>query len=407
MGKIKIGIIGGGAAGFFAAIELANQNPSFEICIFERGAQVLEKVKISGGGRCNVTNACFEPKELIQFYPRGGKSLLNCFYTFQPKDTIDWFQKRGVPLKIEADNRVFPISNLSQSIIDVLVKEAQKNHVIIKTSSRINEIIYENNKWELIDGMNNSLHFDQILIACGSSSAIWKSLEKLGHPIHSPVPSLFTFNIQHPIIQNLMGISVKNVSIKINDSKFSSTGPLLITHWGLSGPAILKLSAWGANILNERQYNFTIDINWAPQYNGESIKHFLQQKKLEWAKKQIHSNNPFEFPGRLWENMLKSIEISDKKWADLNKNEAQKLSELITKTTFTVKGKSTNKDEFVTCGGVSLKDVNFRTMESKLFPGLYFAGEVLDIDALTGGYNFQAAWTTGWIAGQNMGKNLI
>jgi hypothetical protein len=407
MGKIKIGIIGGGAAGFFAAIEMANQNPTFEISIFERGANVLEKVKISGGGRCNVTNACFDPKELIQFYPRGGKSLLNCFYNFQPKDTIDWFQKRGVPLKIEADNRVFPISNLSQSIIDVLVKEAQNNHVIIKTSTRINDIQFKNKKWELIDSVQNLMYFDQILIACGSSNAIWKSLEKLGHTINDPVPSLFTFNIQHAIIQNLMGISVKNVAVKINDSKFSSSGPLLITHWGLSGPAILKLSAWGANILNERQYHFNIDINWTPQFNGESIKHFLQQTKLEWAKKGIYSNNPFEFPGRLWENILKSVEIGDKKWADLNKNETQKLSELITKTTFQVKGKSTNKDEFVTCGGISLKEVNFKTMESKLFPGLFFAGEVLDIDALTGGYNFQAAWTTGWIAGQNIGKNLI
>jgi hypothetical protein len=311
-----------------------------------------------------------------------------------------------VPLKIEADNRVFPISNLSQSIIDVLVKEAQNNHVIIKTSTRINDIQFKNKKWELIDSVQNLMYFDQILIACGSSNAIWKSLEKLGHTINDPVPSLFTFNIQHAIIQNLMGISVKNVAVKINDSKFSSSGPLLITHWGLSGPAILKLSAWGANILNERQYHFNIDINWTPQFNGESIKHFLQQTKLEWAKKGIYSNNPFEFPGRLWENILKSVEIGDKKWADLNKNETQKLSELITKTTFQVKGKSTNKDEFVTCGGISLKEVNFKTMESKLFPGLFFAGEVLDIDALTGGYNFQAAWTTGWIAGQNIGKNL-
>ena len=403
MKKISIGIIGGGAAGFFAAIELARLHPSFEITIFERGAQVLEKVKISGGGRCNVTNACFDPKELIQFYPRGGKTLLNGFYAFQPKDTIDWFQQRGVPLKIEEDNKVFPISNLSQSIIEVLLKEAQKYHIKIKTSSRINEIKRTNNAWELIDGIQNTHTFNQVLVACGSSNAIWKSLEKIGHSVNPPVPSLFTFNLQHPIIQDLMGISVQNVSIKIVDSKFASSGPLLITHWGLSGPAILKLSAWGANLLNQLQYKFPIEINWSPAYNGETIKHFLQQIKMDWAKKNIHSKNPFELPSRLWENMLTATQIKDKKWADITKLEIQKIGDLITKTRFQITGKSTNKDEFVTCGGIKLAEVNFKTMESKLFPGLFFAGEVLDIDALTGGYNFQAAWTTGWIAAQNMG----
>ena len=404
---MKIVIIGGGAAGFFAAITCAEANPSAEIIIFERGKKVLEKVRISGGGRCNLTHACFDPGELIQYYPRGSKALLGPFHQFCTGDTVDWFEKRGVKTKIESDGRMFPTTDNSHTIVNCLMENAQKLGVKIVMHARMEQLEPPNSsddKWQVkVNGQ--TIQADKLMIATGSNPKVWQLLQKIGHKIIPPVPSLFTFNIKDQRIDGLAGLSVKNASIKILNSKLQTSGPLLITHWGMSGPGILKLSAWGARQLNEWNYQFNISVNWLGDSNFEQTINDLQSIKKKIAGKQVHSNAQFQLPIRLWKKLVEAAKISDTiRWGDLSKKLVNKLAVELTQCNFQVKGKSTFKEEFVTAGGVELNEINFKRFESKLHKNLFFAGEVLDIDAVTGGFNFQAAWTGGWIAGNAMSE---
>jgi predicted Rossmann fold flavoprotein len=399
-------IIGGGAAGFFAAIRAAECNPDAQVIILEKSKDVLGKVKVSGGGRCNLTHACFVPRELSKFYPRGEKELLGPFNRFASGDTIEWFEKRGVKTKIEADGRMFPVSDDSQTIVDCLWAAARKAGVSVYTNTSLKAIHAPNasNPNWVIETAQQKLFAQQVMIASGSSPSIWQILAQLGHTIVEPVPSLFTFNIKDPRLTDLLGISVPLAEVKVEGSKLSSTGPLLITHWGMSGPAILKLSAWGARELAAMQYKFAIRINWI-MAKLEDTRQDLEDLKQEDGRKMVSANTQFGLPIRLWKRLVGATGIrDDKRWADLNKKEIQTLAEELTQGRFQVNGKSTFKEEFVTAGGVDLKEVDFKTFGSKLFPGLFFAGEVLNIDAITGGFNFQAAWTGGWIAGEAMAK---
>lgn len=415
----KIAIVGGGAAGFFAAIECANnyklKNKEVEITIFEQAKDVLQKVRISGGGRCNLTHACWIPKELVKNYPRGSQELLGPFHTFCCGDTVAWFAERGVETKIEEDGRMFPVTNNSQTIIDCLLGETRKLGIKVlckqkmtnlsSTSLTEKSLITEHsrsNKWELTFNKEKQLIFDKVMLATGSSKAMWQKLENLGLPIIQPVPSLFTFNIKNELIKDLMGLSMSNVNIKVMGTKLEAFGPLLITHWGLSGPAILKLSAWGARILNEKNYDFKIQVNFTgTEKHGSVLKHLKQVQ----SKQQIHNSPQFDIPKRLWHRMLDICDIpKERTWMEFGKKSANKLATLITQAQLEVKGKSTFKDEFVTAGGIDLKEIDFKRFESKRFPNLYFAGEVLNIDAITGGFNFQAAWTGGYIAGKALSE---
>jgi predicted Rossmann fold flavoprotein len=399
-------IIGGGAAGFFAAIRAAECNPDAQVIILEKSKDVLGKVKVSGGGRCNLTHACFVPRELSKFYPRGEKELMGPFNRFASGDTIEWFEKRGVKTKIEADGRMFPVSDDSQTIVDCLWAAARKAGVNLYTNTALKALhapSASNPNW-IIETAQQKLFAQQVMIASGSSPSMWQILAKLGHTIIEPVPSLFTFNIKDPRLTDLLGISVPLAEVKVEGSKLSSIGPLLITHWGMSGPAILKLSAWGARELAVTQYKFAIRINWILA-KLEDTRQDLEALKQEDGRKTVSANTQFGLPIRLWKRLVAAAEIrEDKRWADLNKKEIQTLAEELTQGRFQVNGKSTFKEEFVTAGGVDLKEVDFKTFGSKLFPGLFFAGEVLNIDAITGGFNFQAAWTGGWIAGEAMAK---
>jgi hypothetical protein len=407
--KQSLNIIGGGAAGFFAAIQCAEQNPELDISILEQGNQVLGKVKISGGGRCNVTHACFEPRQLVQFYPRGTKELLGPFHKFQPADMIDWLEFRGVEVKTESDGRVFPVTDNSMTIVNCLMESAREAGVHIKTGVKVvsfnrNE---KENLWQIKTLEGTKLSADFLLIAGGSSNVLWQQIENLGHTIIDPVPSLFTFNIRSVIIKDLMGLSVPESIVKIQGQKLQSTGPLLITHWGLSGPAILKLSAWGARLLAAMQYKFSIQVNWTGK-DAESVFKQLEEAKYTQAKKLVVNTPLFRIPGRLWKSFCQQAEIqSSTQWSDINLREMKSLLQLLCNTSLQVQGKSTFKDEFVTCGGIALEEVNFKTMESKKQPGLYFAGEILDIDAITGGFNFQAAWTTAWLAGNAIAEKSV
>ena len=406
MNKLNIIIIGGGAAGFFAAIRAAECNPAAQVIILEKSKDVLGKVKVSGGGRCNLTHACFVPRELSKFYPRGEKELLGPFNRFACGDTIEWFEKRGVKTKIEADGRMFPVSDDSQTIVDCLWAAARKSGVNIYTNTALKALhapSVSNPNW-IIETAQQKLFAQQVMIASGSSPSMWAILAQLGHTIIEPVPSLFTFNIKDPRLTDLLGISVPLAEVKVEGSKLSSTGPLLITHWGMSGPAILKLSAWGARELAALQYKFAIRINWI-MAKLENTRQDLEDLKQEDGRKMVSANTQFGLPIRLWKRLVGATGIrDDKRWADLSKKEIQTLAEELTQGRFQVNGKSTFKEEFVTAGGVDLKEVDFKTFGSKLFPGLFFAGEVLNIDAITGGFNFQAAWTGGWIAGEAMAK---
>ena len=406
MNKLNIIIIGGGAAGFFAAIRAAECNPAAQVIILEKSKDVLGKVKVSGGGRCNLTHACFVPRELSKFYPRGEKELLGPFNRFACGDTIEWFEKRGVKTKIEADGRMFPVSDDSQTIVDCLWAAARKSGVNIYTNTALKALhapSASNPNW-IIETAQQKLFAQQVMIASGSSPSMWAILAQLGHTIIEPVPSLFTFNIKDPRLTDLLGISVPLAEVKVEGSKLSSTGPLLITHWGMSGPAILKLSAWGARELAALQYKFAIRINWI-MAKLENTRQDLEDLKQEDGRKMVSANTQFGLPIRLWKRLVGATGIrDDKRWADLSKKEIQTLAEELTQGRFQVNGKSTFKEEFVTAGGVDLKEVDFKTFGSKLFPGLFFAGEVLNIDAITGGFNFQAAWTGGWIAGEAMAK---
>ena len=400
----KVIIIGGGAAGFFSAITTAESNQDLNTIILEKSSTVLQKVKISGGGRCNVTHACFDPKELTSYYPRGNKELLGPFHKFMTGDTMQWFEDRGVPLKIESDNRVFPVSNSSQSIIDVLLNEARKNDVKIQLNHRVENIENENEKWKITTNKGIFVA-DKILIASGSNSNIWDLISTLGHTIIPPVPSLFTFKITDQRIKEIPGVSVANALVSIANSSFKSQGPLLITHWGISGPAVLKLSAFGARFLAEKNYQYNVHINWLSKPSYEVLD-ALKKMKKDHPKKQILLKSYFqEIPKRLWENLVIASEIKiEQRWADVSNKQLENLSNQLTKSVFNANGKTTFKEEFVTAGGIDLKEINFKRFESKLHKDLFFAGEVLNIDAVTGGFNFQNAWTGGYIAGKAMAE---
>lgn len=396
---MKIAVIGGGPAGFMAAITAKELDFNSGVTIFEKTGKVLSKVKISGGGRCNVTNATFSISQLIKNYPRGSKELKGAFKLFNTNHTVKWFESRGVPLKIEADNRIFPSSNSSQSIIDLLLNTAQKLNIRISYKSKVNSV--EPHK----KGVNISINdkkftFDKVIIAIGGSQKLdaldW--LKKLGYKTSPPVPSLFTFNMPNSPITDLMGVSVPNVILSIKGMNLKQSGALLITHWGMSGPAILKLSAFSAKDLAKINYDFIVQINWLA-INEEELRHqfrgFIQSRKL------MHNYNPFHIPKRLWHFILNKLDISERQiWSEINKKNKNRLINMLVNDEFSVKGKTTFKEEFVTCGGIDLSEVNMLTMQSKRHKEIFFAGELLNIDGITGGFNFQACWTTGYLAGK-------
>ncbi len=399
---LKVAIIGGGAAGFFAAFSVKEHHQKAQVVIFEKSNKLLSKVKISGGGRCNVTNACFSPSRLSKFYPRGEKQMKKAFSIFQAKDTVDWFSKRGVGLKAEADNRMFPESDSSQSIIDCFVEEAQSKNIEILKLSPISHLVAEHSGYTLHYN-NSKMHFDKVIIATGGSpkESGFDWLKKLGHSISPPVPSLFTFNIPGDQVKTLMGLVVENATVRVEGTKLRYSGPVLITHWGMSGPAILKLSAWGARLLAEKDYQFNIQINWLSIKSEEEAHGILNKEEASIRNKKIINANPFGLPNRMWAFLLQKVKINpDMKWFDLSKKNRNQLLNTLLNDRYLVSGKTTFKEEFVTCGGVSLSEINMSSMESKLNKNLYFAGEVIDVDGITGGFNFQAAWTTGFIAGQ-------
>ncbi|WP_298155790.1 NAD(P)/FAD-dependent oxidoreductase [Flavobacterium sp.] len=390
-------IVGGGAAGFFTAINIVERNPLLKVAILERGTEVLTKVRISGGGRCNVTHACFEPNELVKYYPRGEKELRGPFHQFASGDTIVWFERHGVELKIEDDGRMFPITDSSQTIIDCFQKAVDKLGIKVLTGQSVNHIYKKENYWQ-VETKQQNFHCEKLVMATGSNPKIWEMLSGLGHSIVSAVPSLFTFNIKDKRITDLPGVSAI-VSVKVKDTKLTSTGPLLITHWGMSGPAILKLSAWGARVLAEKNYQFSIHVNWLNDIDLAEAEKILRNLKHEHAKKTVSKKSPFDFPNRLWESLVLAAGIDNEtKWADLSKTQLNSLASVLTQSMFQVNGKSTFKEEFVTAGGIDLREINFKTMESKLHENLFFAGEIVNIDAITGGFNFQNAWTGGFIA---------
>lgn len=399
--------MGGGAAGFFGAIVAAERNPDLKITILEKGSKVLSKVRISGGGRCNVTHACFDPAELIKHYPRGHRELLGPFHQWQASDTVTWFESRGVPLKTEADGRMFPLSDQSSSIVECLLNEAGSAGVSIKTHQAVSQIKQsESGRFEVITQDGNTYYTRMILCATGGlkPGPGMNLLSQLGHHMVNPIPSLFTFQIQHPLIEGLQGLSVDEVEASLCGTKIRCRGPLLVTHWGLSGPAILRLSAWGAREIHQTPKTFDCDIDWIPKVKDAGLG--LESMKKQHPNKQLHTLSPFDLPKRLWQRILDILGFKlGMTWRQLNNKQVRLLAESLQKTTFQVSGKSRNKEEFVTCGGIDLKEVRFKTMESKHVSGLYFAGEILDIDAETGGFNFQAAWTTGYLAGKAMAES--
>ncbi|WP_109302441.1 NAD(P)/FAD-dependent oxidoreductase [Aquimarina sp. AU474] len=392
-------IVGGGAAGFFTAINVAENNPKLKIAILERGKDVLSKVRVSGGGRCNVTHAEFIPNELSKNYPRGEKELKGPFNTFMTGDTMAWFDERGVSLKIENDGRIFPVSDSSQTIIDCFLSEARKFGVEILTNHSVKNFCFENENWS-VKSNHGDFITEKLMIATGSNPKIWKLLQELNHETIDPVPSLFTFNIKDSRIKDLPGV-VTEARVKVKNSKLSSQGPLLITHWGMSGPAVLKLSAWGAIELNSNQYTFEIIVNWLNNLTLHEVIEEFKFFKANNPRQQVFKNTQFGIPKRLWQSLVLTSEIDrSTRWADISKVQLHKLAEELTNGKFKVQGKSTFKEEFVTAGGIDLKEINFKTFESKKHKNLYFAGEVLNIDAITGGFNFQNAWTGAFIAAQ-------
>ena len=405
--KKKLIVIGGGAAGFFCSVTAAAQNPDLEVIMVEKSSKLLSKVRISGGGRCNVTHACFSISEMIKKYPRGEKFLKQAFRHFFTTDTIAWFEKRGVPIKAEADGRMFPITDSSETIIDCLMKEANKHHVQILMNRDVVKIdpLTENGDhsgFTIFFRNGDELVANFVCIACGGfpKALQYDWLQNLGHSFEDPVPSLFTFNVPKNPISALMGISVENVQVKINGTKLSQIGPLLITHWGFSGPAVLKLSAFAALELAKMNYDFSISINWLSDYNENTLLEKMRTVRFDAAAKKMINKNPFGLPQRLWEYQLSQCSIDpDLRWADLPAKQQNLLAKQLCAEQFQVKGKTTFKEEFVTAGGIKLSEVQVNTMESKLLPNLFFAGEILNVDGITGGFNFQHAWTSGWIAG--------
>ena len=394
-------IAGGGAAGFFTAINIAERNPRLTIAILERGKEVLAKVRVSGGGRCNVTHACFIPNELVKFYPRGERELKGPFNRFCSGDTIEWFEKHGVELKIEEDGRMFPVTDSSQTIIDCFLAAAKKYSIHILTVQSIQSLYHADDYWK-IQTQDETYIAPNLVMTTGSNPKMWDMMQELGHKIVPPVPSLFTFNIKDPRIKDLMGVSAV-AEVKVKGSKLKASGPTLITHWGMSGPGILRLSAWGARELADKDYRFTILVNWLHNVTFEECEETLRELKLEHAKKTVAKKRPVDFPNPLWESLTRAAGISaETRWADLSKQQLYKLATELVQGEYAVNGKSTFKEEFVTAGGIDLKEVNFKTMQSKLHEGLYFAGEILNIDAITGGFNFQNAWTGGFIVGESI-----
>ncbi len=428
---MDVAIIGGGAAGFFSALSCQEHHPRARVTLYEKTGKLLSKVKVSGGGRCNVTHACFTVSQLIKHYPRGGKVLKKLFAHFGPQDTVDWFQQRGVALHTEADGRMFPVTNRSQTIVDCLLQEAQRLGIIIRTHTPVSAIHSHGSGYLItVDDRvtpdrvtsrrgtadrvtsrrgtadrvtPDRVTYDRVIVATGGSPKLgglsW--LADLGHAIQPPVPSLFTFNMPQETITTMPGLSVDSAIVRISNSKLINEGPLLITHWGMSGPAVLKVSAWGARTLSERDYRFPVQINWLGRTNEEEVRSDLLRQLPEMGKRKTANKNPFGLPQRLWLYFLDKAGIHpDTPWAEVSKKSRNTLLNVLLNDTYTVSGKTTFKEEFVTCGGVNLSDVNLRTMESKVCPGLYFAGEVLDIDGVTGGFNFQAAWSSGYVAGK-------
>lgn len=403
MEQYDVLVVGGGAAGFFAAINTAELNPGLSVAILERGTSVLNKVKVSGGGRCNVTHAEFIPNELASYYPRGQKELKGPFHSFMTGDTMAWFESRGVPLKIEDDGRVFPESNSSQSIIDCFLKQSQKYDIKLKKNHAVRSIGQTGDSWA-VETTKEVFYCKKLMIATGSNPKIWQMLQSLGHNISPAVPSLFTFDIDDPRLKDIPGVVAKDVAVEVMGTSLHSEGPLLITHSGLSAPSILKLSAFGAIELAQLNYKFEIKINFIQQ-DAASCLEVLMKNKLELSKKLVRNTPLFELPKRLWVKLVKASAIADElRWADLNKLQLQSLSKQLTKAVFQVHGKSTFKEEFVTAGGIDLKEINFKTYESKLFKNLFFAGEIINIDGVTGGFNFQNAWTGAYLAAQELSK---
>lgn len=399
---MKVAIIGGGAAGYFAAIQVKENYPESEVELLEKTQKLLSKVKISGGGRCNVTNACTSISELSNAYPRGGRFLKKLFHEFNTTHTQEWFESRGVKLYAQEDQRMFPVSDDSQTIVDCFDKEVKKLGIKVKTGVNITKIISVEKGLEL-ESKEGKLFYDKVIVASGGSPKTegLKWLEELGHKIEPSVPSLFSFNMPKEGIKELMGVAVQQVKTRIQGEKLMGEGPLLITHWGMSGPAILVLSAFGARILADKNYHFKVHVNWTNEIDQNKVLESLEEIIKVHGKKQLHNIKPFDLPTRLWDFLLKEMEFSlEQKWEGIGKKGLNKLVEVLSNDIYEVSGKTTFKEEFVTCGGVSLKSINSKTMESKSVPNLYFAGEVLDIDAITGGYNFQAAWTTAYFAGK-------
>ncbi len=419
--KKRLVVIGGGAAGFFCAVNAARLNPSLEVIILEKSNKLLSKVSISGGGRCNVTHACFEIAEMIKKYPRGANFVKKSFHHFFTTDTIKWFEERGVKLKTEADGRMFPVSNSSQTIIDCLMQEANKFGIVIMKNTEVKDVRREatgrrEEKFilEIASTANPTSDIrhqtsDYLCIASGGypKSSMFEWVKTTGHSIEEPVPSLFTFNMPGNEITTLMGISVENVKVKIAGSKLESNGPLLITHWGLSGPAILKLSAWGAREFAAGKYELTAIVNWLPAYNEQTLRTQFEQLRFEIAAQKMINRNPFGLPSRLWEFFLKQAGVKEEmRWADLSAALQNKLIKILCVCEYAVKGKTTFKEEFVTAGGIKLNEVDANTMMSKLVPNLFFAGEILDVDGVTGGFNFQHAWTSGWVAAKSISNSV-
>lgn len=394
-------VVGGGAAGFFAAAHLKYLRPEAEILILEKQAKVLQKVKISGGGRCNVTHACFNPKELVTFYPRGEKELLGPFHRFGPAETVRWFAERAVTLHTEADGRMFPSSNQSQTIIDCLCLHTVNKGVSLKTRCEVTALFRENEDW-VVESSAGVYRSKFVLWATGSSPKSWKIISRLGHKVIPPASSLFTFDSNDALLKDLAGISTF-AKITIKNNRFKGEGPLLITHKGLSGPAVLKLSAFAAIYLAELNYRFTLRINWVNMPNEEEVLKFLHQLKMERTKQKIVSSKSFDLPKRLWERLVLISGIPEQKtWAEIDKKLMRKLANNLHSYPLEIKGKSTFKEEFVTAGGIDRKEINFKNFESKLFPKLYFAGENINIDAVTGGFNFQNAWTGGYLVAEDV-----
>ena len=396
-------VVGGGAAGFFCAVNAASLRPGLKVCILEKTGKLLTKVSVSGGGRCNVTHACFDIDTLSGYYPRGTRFVRKAFHHFSVKDTIRWFKDRGVELKTEADGRMFPATNTSATIVQCLLQEASRQQVHIELNQEITRLTFEDGCWKLQSAKGRMYLAEKICLAQGglnklSTQALFGNLK---HTLIPPVPSLFTFNMPGHDITKLMGVSVEDVSAKIPGTKLEAKGPLLLTHWGMSGPAILKLSAWGARELAQMQYQFKVMINWLPQYTEVSLREQLTGLRSQMHRQSLLPRNPFSLPQRLWEYLVtQNAHVApDKRWADLSAKETNALVKSLLFCEFDVKGKTTFKEEFVTAGGVSLSEIDHRTMESKLHPGLFFAGEVMDVDGVTGGFNFQHAWTSGFLAG--------